>query len=76
MAAISDKINGQQIVSAPEPQRTNVVNLMEALQASLEQARSTSLKDVSTATGPAKKTPNTPRRKSRAKSGAGVTGAD
>jgi DNA end-binding protein Ku len=76
MEAISDKINGQQIVSAPEPQRTNVVNLMEALQASLEQARSTGLKDATTAKGPAQTTTNPPRRKSRAKSSAGVTGAD
>lgn len=68
MSAISDKINGQQIVTAPEPQRANVVNLMEALQASLEQARTTAIKDVP---------PNPPAptgRRSRAKSGAGVTG--
>lgn len=66
MNAISDKINGQQIVTAPEPQRANVVNLMEALQASLEQARTTAIKDA--------KPPATAGRKSRAKSNAGVTG--
>ena len=65
MSAISDKINGQQIVTAPEPQRANVVNLMEALQASLEHARATAVKDAAYAT-PATATK---RKKSRAKSG-------
>lgn len=49
MNAIEAKVNGQHIVTAPEPQKANVVNLMEALQASLEQARSTALKDTAAA---------------------------
>lgn len=46
MDVISQKISGRQVVAAPEPQRANVVNLMEALQASLEQARATARKDA------------------------------
>jgi len=34
--AIEQKVNGQQISVAPEPHRTNVIDLMSALQASLE----------------------------------------
>ncbi|MEX1031574.1 MAG: Ku protein [Paenibacillaceae bacterium] len=76
MNAISDKINGQQIVSAPEPQRANVVNLMEALQASLEQARATTIKDAAPTSTPTPSPSTTTRRKSRAKSGAGITGTE
>ena len=45
MEAITAKINGKQVVSAPQPQAVSVVNLMEALQASLEQARATAQKN-------------------------------
>lgn len=34
---IEAKINGQEIVQAPTPQENNIINLMEALQASLKQ---------------------------------------
>ena len=34
---IEAKINGQEIVQAPAPQENNIINLMEALQASLKQ---------------------------------------
>lgn len=44
--AIEAKISGKQVVTAPEEPKTNVVSLMEALQASLEQARATALKDA------------------------------
>jgi DNA end-binding protein Ku len=36
MHAIEQKVNGQQISVAPEPHRTNVIDLMSALQASLD----------------------------------------
>lgn len=41
LATIEQKVSGQDVVSAPEPQRPNVINLMEALQASIEQAKKT-----------------------------------
>ncbi len=41
LAAIERKVTGQEIVTAPEPQKPNVINLMEALQASIEQAKKT-----------------------------------
>lgn len=50
--AISAKVTGRQVVTAAEPPRANVVNLMEALQASLEQARATALKDAGAGTRP------------------------
>lgn len=46
MDAIEAKISGKQVVAAPEAPKANVVNLMEALQASLEQARATAKKDL------------------------------
>lgn len=51
MDAITAKVNGQQIVTAPQPEKANVVNLMEALQASLEQARATAIKDAAAPLG-------------------------
>lgn len=39
LSAIEKKVAGQEIVTAPTPQRPNVINLMEALQASIEQAK-------------------------------------
>lgn len=41
LTAIEQKVSGQEVVTAPEPQRPNVINLMEALQASIEQAKKT-----------------------------------
>lgn len=45
LAAIERKVTGQEIVTKPEPQRPNVINLMEALQASIEQAKKAGDKD-------------------------------
>jgi len=45
MAAVEQKVSGRQVVAAPEPQRANIVNLMEALQASLEQARASARRE-------------------------------
>ena len=69
MAAITAKVNGQHIVTAPEPQKANIVNLMEALQASLEQARATAIKDDTS--NAATKKP-TGRGRKRAAAGAGT----
>lgn len=67
MAAIEQKVTGRQVVAAPEPQRANVVNLMEALQASLEQARATAHRDQAEA--PAEGPPPSARGRRRAGSG-------
>lgn len=39
LEAIESKISGKQVTVAPEPQRANVIDLMAALQASLEQVK-------------------------------------
>jgi DNA end-binding protein Ku len=55
--AIEQKVSGQQISVAPEPHRTNVIDLMSALQASLDAVRPMPEASAPTETKPkAKKT--------------------
>lgn len=49
LAAIEQKVNGKEVITVSETQKPNVINLMEALQASIEQAGKRGLnKDVKT----------------------------
>jgi DNA end-binding protein Ku len=50
MEAIEAKIGGKQVVAAPEMPKESVVNLMEALQASLELARATAQREMANET--------------------------
>jgi DNA end-binding protein Ku len=63
LGAIEQKVSGRQVSVAPEPHRTNVIDLMSALQASLE-----AVSPVPTEPTPkAKKTPPSPKGKSKSK---------
>lgn len=62
MSAIQDKIEGKEVKLAPEEKKTNVIDLMDALQASLKQVKKK--KDT---VPEAKEEPVKPRRKPRAK---------
>ncbi|TDF93867.1 Ku protein [Paenibacillus piri] len=50
--AIEQKVSGHQVSVAPEPQKTNVIDLMSALQASLEATKPVTEKAAGTASKP------------------------
>jgi DNA end-binding protein Ku len=53
--AIRHKVAGEEVQTAPEPQKTNVIDLMAALQASLESMRPAAADDAGTAPAGRKK---------------------
>lgn len=64
--AIEQKVSGQQVSIAPEPHKTNVIDLMAALQASLDATKPIAETDVPAAAPKAKeKKPKTPKAKAK-----------
>jgi DNA end-binding protein Ku len=77
-AVVDAKLSGHDIVRAPEPDaESNVIDLMDALRASLEQAGAASDGESATKKAPAKKaaTKKTPTKKAAAKTPAKKTAA-